>query len=101
MCLSCQGVCVKTKDLKTGQKFFINFCHSDDVPEPQLYYSDDELRKILSCGTDGEIDNVRIPISIGEKNVVTDTGKLNDFGHNTQIFILLLFLIYKGLFYYY
>jgi hypothetical protein len=61
------GACVKSKDTISGKKFFINFCHSDDVPEPQMYYSDEELRQILSSGSDNEVDDIRIPISIGEK----------------------------------
>ncbi|CAG7689973.1 unnamed protein product [Allacma fusca] len=60
------GLCVKTKDLKNGVKFFLNMCTSDDVAQPEFDYPDDKLAEILDDGNDEEVDEIRIPMSIGD-----------------------------------
>jgi len=58
-----EGLCLKTKD-KTGNKLFINFCHSTELPPPKDL-DEDELSEILT-NSDEETVNYRVPISLGE-----------------------------------
>ncbi|CAG5121803.1 unnamed protein product, partial [Candidula unifasciata] len=59
--------CMKTRT-DTGEKVFINICHSEDVPEPKDL-SDDELLKVLESEDPTQF---RIPMSIGEPHVELD-----------------------------
>jgi len=66
------GMCIKTRDEKTGKKVFVNLCHSEDVPEPQVHLTDQELADILDGGSNNEVDDIRFPMSIGDKRDEVD-----------------------------
>ncbi|CAG0884764.1 unnamed protein product [Cyprideis torosa] len=67
------GFCVKTLVRKTKEKVFINICHSDEVPCPKPNLTEQELAAKID--TD-EIDQYRIPMSIGEPHSEVDkSGK--------------------------
>ncbi|KAK7107474.1 PIH1 domain-containing protein 1-like [Littorina saxatilis] len=61
------GFCVKLKT-KSGEKVFINVCHSDMVP-PTRDISDDELLKVLESD---DMTQFRIPMCIGEPHAEVD-----------------------------
>jgi hypothetical protein len=70
------GLCVKTKDLKSGLKFFLNLCTSEDVAEPEFDYPDDKLAEILDEGNEEDVDEIRIPMSIGDLHKDKDRNGL-------------------------
>ena len=55
----------------------MNLCHSSDVPEPDFDYPDDRLAEILDSGGDMQVDDIRIPMSIGELHRDTDKSMLS------------------------
>ena len=57
----------------------MNLCHSTDVPQPEFDYPDERLAEILDSSSDVQIDDIRIPMSIGELHKDTDKGELLDF----------------------
>lgn len=61
------GFCVKTKN-DSGQKIFINVCHSDKVPEPRDI-TDEELLKLLDSE---DPFSFRVPMSLGEPHAEID-----------------------------
>lgn len=61
------GFCVKLKN-KSGEKVFINICHSDMVP-PTREITDSELLKILESD---DLTQFRIPMCIGEPRAEVD-----------------------------
>ncbi len=69
-------MCIKTRELITNHKVFINLCKSDDVPEPDEYFTDEQLGNILSNGSDDEVDDIRLPMSLGEKHIENDKSML-------------------------
>ncbi|CAG2166335.1 unnamed protein product, partial [Oppiella nova] len=42
------GFCLKTKDLSTNEKLFVNFCHSSMMKAPTLDLNEEELRQLLA-----------------------------------------------------
>jgi len=60
---------VKTKNLITSQKIFINICHTDIIPAPAVDLSESELTKILESE---EPSSFRIPMSLGESHDEVD-----------------------------
>ncbi|XP_021949253.1 PIH1 domain-containing protein 1 isoform X2 [Folsomia candida] len=66
------GLCIKTRELITNHKVFINLCKSDDVPEPDEYFDDEQLSNILANGSDEEVGLIRLPMSLGEKHIESD-----------------------------
>ncbi|KAF5296658.1 hypothetical protein FQR65_LT10198 [Abscondita terminalis] len=56
------GFCIKTKEVGTDVKVFVNICQTDAIPPPEDL-SEEELERL--CRTDGPC-NFRIPLSIGE-----------------------------------
>jgi hypothetical protein len=75
LCMVIIGLCIKTRETVTGQKVFINLCTSIDVPEPDEYYTDEQMSQALHEGTDEEVEAVRMPMSIGEKHIEKDKRK--------------------------
>lgn len=69
------GLCVKTFDKDSGKKVFINVCKSLEIPEPNFDYPDDYVANILANGSDDDIGDIRIPMSIGEKHDEKDNSK--------------------------
>ncbi|CAL1544707.1 unnamed protein product [Lymnaea stagnalis] len=61
------GMCMKTRT-ESGDKVFINICHSENVPEPKDL-TDDELLKVLESEDPTQF---RIPMSIGEPHAEID-----------------------------
>ncbi|CAL8143840.1 unnamed protein product [Orchesella dallaii] len=66
------GLCVKTFDKETGQKVFVNICKTNEIPEPDFDYTDEQIANILSNGSDDDVGDIRIPMSIGEKHEEKD-----------------------------
>jgi len=62
------GLCVKSVDNASGKKVFVNICKSNEIPEPDFDYPDDQIANILANGTDDDVGDIRIPMSIGEKH---------------------------------
>jgi len=66
------GCCIKTKNLKTNEKVFINVCTSSSVPAPDTI-SEQELISMLDKLDDpDEIVDYRIPMSLGEPHAEVD-----------------------------
>ncbi|KAF5293186.1 hypothetical protein FQA39_LY13654 [Lamprigera yunnana] len=63
------GFCIKSKELTSNTKVFVNVCYSDTIPPPNDI-SEEEL--VLICNTE-EKSSFRVPMSIGE--IMTDTDK--------------------------
>ncbi|XP_054159093.1 PIH1 domain-containing protein 1-like isoform X1 [Oppia nitens] len=51
--------CLKTRDLTTGEKIFINFCHSSMMKTPTLDLNEEELQQLLATE---EADSFTIPL---------------------------------------
>lgn len=66
--ISFAGFCLKTREVETNQKLFINICTTDAIPPPKDI-TEEELNEILN--TD-EITDFKIPMSIGEIRIETD-----------------------------
>ena len=66
------GRCIKTKNVKTKEKVFINICTSSTVPSP-ANISEMELLKIIDqLDNPEEIVNYKIPMSVGEAHAELD-----------------------------
>ncbi|XP_050309357.1 PIH1 domain-containing protein 1-like [Anthonomus grandis grandis] len=57
------GLCVKTKELPSNVKIFVNICTTDAIPPPKDI-TEEELLEILDA--EDESPNYRVPMSIGE-----------------------------------
>jgi len=68
------GLCLKTRELVTNHKIFINLCKADDVPDPEEYFTDEQIYDILKEGSEEEVKDIRIPMSIGEKHLESDNS---------------------------
>jgi hypothetical protein len=66
------GFCIKTREVGSERKFFVNICHTDAIPAPKDI-SEKELSEILESD---EISEFRVPMSIGE--VRTEKDKKNE-----------------------
>ena len=67
------GFCVKTKNLITSQKVFLNICQTDAIPAP-ADITDCELTDILDSD---EPSSFRIPMSLGEGHDEVDKCKFD------------------------
>ncbi|XP_017782328.1 PREDICTED: PIH1 domain-containing protein 1 [Nicrophorus vespilloides] len=80
------GMCLKTKDVKTGKKMFMNICVTEEIPAPKDI-SETELERIVSSE---EMSDFRVPMSIGEIHVEQDNkgSKVDvcDIAVNTKFF---------------
>ncbi|XP_008197333.1 PIH1 domain-containing protein 1 [Tribolium castaneum] len=56
------GFCIKTHEIGSDTKFFVNICHTDAIPAPKDI-SENELKDILNSD---DAPNFRVPMSIGE-----------------------------------
>lgn len=65
------GFCVKTKNVQTSDKVFINICHTSVIPAP-VDVTEEELTKILESD---EPSTFRIPMSVGEGHEELDKCK--------------------------
>ncbi|KAB0794670.1 hypothetical protein PPYR_11509 [Photinus pyralis] len=78
------GFCVKTKEIGTNEKLFVNICQTDALPPPDDI-SESQLADI--CNSD-EICNYKIPLSIGEVRNESDKkgigAKAVDIAINTK-----------------
>ncbi|EGD76689.1 hypothetical protein PTSG_08040 [Salpingoeca rosetta] len=61
------GFCIKT-DIESGEKVFLNICHSEDIPAPPSI-SDEELALVIA-NEDGT--RFRIPMSVGPPHMEPD-----------------------------
>ncbi|XP_055918885.1 PIH1 domain-containing protein 1 [Eupeodes corollae] len=62
------GFCIKSFKVNTNEKYFINVCHTDEIPPPEDI-TEEELTGILQ--TD-EPSSYRIPMSISEPRITKD-----------------------------
>ncbi|KAK4875039.1 hypothetical protein RN001_011461 [Aquatica leii] len=81
------GFCIKTKEVGTDTKVFVNICQTDALPPPEDL-SESELTRL--CDSD-EPCNFRIPLSIGEVRVESDKkgvdAKAIDVAINPKFFL--------------
>lgn len=79
------GFCVKTTEVGTNKKLFVNICQTDALPPPDDI-SESQLADI--CNSD-EICNYKIPLSIGEVRNESDKkgigAKAVDIAINTKL----------------
>lgn len=84
--VSSSGFCIKTKELGTGAKIFINICQTDAIPAPKDI-TESQLEEILE---NEDETNFKIPMSIGEVRPETDTkgeqAKACDIAINPKFF---------------
>lgn len=66
------GVCIKTKDLKSNEKVFINVCTSSSVPNPPEITEAELRRTIESLEDPNAVVGYRVPMSIGEPHAELD-----------------------------
>lgn len=59
---------MKSHEIGSGRKFFVNICHTESIPSPEDI-SERELREILECE---EMSSYRVPMSIGEVRAEKD-----------------------------
>eukprot|EP00040_Diaphanoeca_grandis_P004445 m.28762 g.28762 ORF g.28762 m.28762 type:complete len:331 (+) comp15979_c0_seq1:274-1266(+) len=64
------GTCVKT-EADTGEKVFVNVCHSDKIPAPPSI-SDERLAIAIATGDNREY---QVPMSVGEPHAELDNAK--------------------------
>jgi len=80
------GFCIKSKEVGTEVKVFVNICHTNAIPPPRDI-SEEELVEL--CSTDEPAD-FRIPMSIGEVRSEPDKrgsdAKAVDVAINPQFF---------------
>ena len=68
------GFCVKTRNIISSQKVFINICHTDVIPQP-VDINESDLIKILESD---EPSTFRVPMSIGECHEEVDKCTKNN-----------------------
>lgn len=82
------GFCVKSREIGTETKVFINVCKTDAIPPPPKHISEDELAQLLE--TD-EITEYKVPMSIGEMRTEQDKkgeeAKVCDIAINDKFFV--------------
>ncbi|XP_025828984.1 PIH1 domain-containing protein 1 [Agrilus planipennis] len=80
------GFCIKSRELGTDTKLFINICQTDALPAP-IDISEAELNEIL---TTDDPSQFRVPMSIGNVRTETDkkgnTAKAVDVAINSTFF---------------
>lgn len=62
------GACIKTR-LQSGEKVFINVCHSKEICAPEDI-SDDEFAKVMM----EEVPGFVVPMAIGLEKMAKDKG---------------------------
>lgn len=67
--------CVKTRNVITSEKVFLNVCRTDALPEP-VDVSEEQLTRILESD---EPSTFRVPMSLGEGHQETDKSNGTDF----------------------
>lgn len=81
------GFCIKTRQVGTENKVFVNICQTDAIPAPEDI-SEEHLVSILSNLEEG--CTYRVPMSIGEPRTETDKkgeeAKAIDIAINTAFF---------------
>ncbi|KAL3269848.1 hypothetical protein HHI36_008906, partial [Cryptolaemus montrouzieri] len=79
------GLCVKTKDA-LGEKFFVNLCHCDFIPEPPNDFTVLNPEEVLK----NDISEFRVPMSIGqihsEQDMKGGVCKVCDVAINSKFF---------------
>nr|XP_039250571.1 PIH1 domain-containing protein 1-like isoform X2 [Styela clava] len=66
------GCCIKTKDMKTSTKVFINVCTSSNVPAPQDITESRLKELIYLLDDENAVVDYRVPMSIGEPHAELD-----------------------------
>ena len=66
------GLCIKTKNKKSGEKVFINICTSSTVPMPKVISEKDLLEMLDKLGDSDEVIDYRVPMSLGEPHAEVD-----------------------------
>lgn len=84
------GLCIKTREIDSNQKIFINVCKTDAIPPPKNI-SEEEISIILESDVlDDKLRKFKIPMSIGTVRSETDHNyqpvKVCDVAINTVFF---------------
>lgn len=66
------GCCIKTKNVKTKEKIFINVCTSSHVPPPREITETELQEMVRALNDDDETVDFRVPMSIGEPHAELD-----------------------------
>uniref|UniRef100_H2YDQ5 PIH1 domain-containing protein 1 n=1 Tax=Ciona savignyi TaxID=51511 RepID=H2YDQ5_CIOSA len=66
------GCCIKTKNLATNEKVFINVCTSSTIPIAESITENELISMLDKLENPDEIVNYRIPMSIGEAHAEID-----------------------------
>ncbi|GJQ82114.1 hypothetical protein Trydic_g15901 [Trypoxylus dichotomus] len=84
------GFCVKSREIGTETKVFINVCKTDAIPPPPKHITEDELAELLESD---EVTEYRVPMSIGEMRTEPDKkgeeAKVCDVAINDIFFVTL------------
>ncbi|KAK2714755.1 hypothetical protein QYM36_009093 [Artemia franciscana] len=80
------GKCYKYRDEKSGKKYFLNLCHTDEIPSPDDISASELADLIYSSNA----DTYRIPLSSGgvheEKDKAGESCQVFDVAVSTQFF---------------
>ena len=66
------GRCIKTKNVKTKEKVFLNICTSSTVPNPASISEEELLKMLNSLDDPDQIVDYRIPMSVGAAHAELD-----------------------------
>lgn len=86
------GLCIKTREVETNKKVFVNVCTTDAIPPPENVSEEDIAAIINSDIVDlnERLSNFKVPMSIGSLRTEVDhnneKAKLCDVAINTAFF---------------
>lgn len=87
VCFLFSGFCVKSKELSTDCKIFVNICKTEDIPPPTRELSENELCGILNMD---DISDYKVPMSIGNMRMENDKkgeeAKVCDIAINAKFY---------------
>ena len=66
------GRCVKTKNVQTKEKVFINICTSSTIPTPSNISENDLIKILENLDDPDEMVDYKIPMSVGESHAEVD-----------------------------
>lgn len=87
------GLCIKTREIDTNQKVFINVCKTDAIPSPKDV-SEEEINTMLESDVlNDRLRDFKVPMSIGsvrtEQDHNNEPAKVCDVAVNTGFFDML------------
>nr|CAB3226520.1 protein kintoun [Phallusia mammillata] len=106
------GCCIKTKNIKTSEKVFINVCTSSNVPTPEAITEQELVCMLEKLEDRDEIVDYRVPMSLGEAHaevdnrgngctaydVIISPGFLHTINNSKVFFGFFMSVVFEGLF---